>query len=584
MAMTKIVSDRIRAHLSFVYGESSADEIASRIETRMEAFRSQHPALQDSTRSFSERDAILITYGDQIREPGKPPLRTLDETLYELAGEVLNGVHILPFFPYSSDDGFSVIDYKEVDPALGDWSDVKRMGDHFQLMFDAVINHISRESAWFQGFLRGEEPYKDYFIVVDPDTDLSQVVRPRALPLLTPVETNEGVKYVWTTFSEDQIDLNYANPAVLLEVLDVLLFYVAHGARLIRLDAIGFMWKEIGASCLHLPQTHQLIQLMRAVLDGVAPGVLLITETNVPHQDNISYFGDGYNEAQMVYNFTLPPLTMHAFMTGDATHLTEWASTLAAPSDQTTFFNFMASHDGVGLRPLEGVLPPAEMEKMAERVLAHGGLVSYKTNTDGSQSPYELNVVYFDALNDPEADEPASLQVDRFMASQAILLSLMGTPGIYVHSFFGSRNWNEGVAETGRNRTINRRKFQRAELEAELADPDSIPHQVFVRYRELLRVRTAEPAFHPNGGQRVIDLHPALFAFVRRAPDHSSQVICIHNVSEDEVPVEVDLAELGVTPGQALVDLVSGERYQVDDKGRFRRVIRGCGVWWLRIK
>jgi len=580
--MTKSISNRIRAHLAFVYGETVADEIAPRIEARMEAFRTQYPTLQESIRSFSERDAILITYGDQIQEPDQAPLHTLDETLDELAGDVLNGVHILPFFPYSSDDGFSVIDYKQVNPAWGDWSDIERMGGHFHLMFDAVINHISRESAWFQAFLRGEEPYKDYFIVVDPDTDLSQVVRPRALPLLTPVETNEGVKYVWTTFSEDQIDLNYANPAVLLEVLDVLLFYVAHGARLIRLDAIGFMWKEIGTSCLHLPQTHQLIQLMRAVLDGVAPGVLLITETNVPHQDNISYFGDGYNEAQMVYNFTLPPLTMHAFMTGDATHLTEWAATLTTPSDQTTFFNFMASHDGVGLRPLEGILPPTEMEKMAERVLTNGGLVSYKTNTDGSQSPYELNIVYFDALNDPNADEPASLQVDRFMASQAILLSLMGTPGIYVHSFFGSRNWNEGVAQTGRNRTINRRKFQRAELEAELADPNSIAHQVFTRYRELLRVRTAEPAFHPNGGQQVIDLHPALFAFIRSAPDGGSQVLCIHNVSDDEVAVEIDLKALGLTPGQALVDLVGGERYEMDDEGRLTFVARPYAVLWLR--
>ncbi len=580
--MTKSIFDRVRAHLSFVYGEAIADEIAPKIAARMEAFRTRHPDLQSSTRAFSERDAILITYGDQIQEPDKAPLHTLDETLNALAGDVLSGVHILPFFPYSSDDGFSVIDYKQVNPALGDWSDIERMGDHFQLMFDAVINHISRHSAWFQAFLRGEEPYKDYFIVVDPDADLSQVVRPRALPLLTPVETSEGVKYVWTTFSEDQIDLNYANPAVLLEVLDVLLFYVARGARLIRLDAIGFMWKEIGTSCLHLPQTHQLIQLMRAVLDGVAPGVLLITETNVPHQDNISYFGDGYNEAQMVYNFTLPPLTMHAFMTGDATHLSKWAATLSTPSDQTTFFNFMASHDGVGLRPLEGVLPPAEREKMAERVLAHGGLVSYRTNSDGSQSPYELNVVYFDALNDPSADEPASVQVDRFMASQAILLSLVGTPGVYVHSFFGSRNWNEGVAETGRNRTINRRKFQRAELEAELADPDSIPHQVFTRYRELLRVRTAEPAFHPNGGQQVINLHPTLFAFVRSAPDGGSQVICIHNVSGDELSVEIDPAELGLTPGQTLVDLVSGERYQVDGEEPLNMIINAYAALWLR--
>jgi len=581
------ILERIRTHLTFVYGAATAEQIEGDLLQRIDAFAQQHPELRadaaPSTGRVSERDVVLITYGDQIQEPGKAPLQTLDETLSTLAGDVINSVHILPFYPYSSDDGFSVIDYRAVDPALGDWSDIAQMGQHFRLMFDAVINHISQHSEWFQGFLRGEEPYVGYFITADPAADLSRVVRPRTLPLLTPVETSQGVKHVWTTFSPDQIDINYENPALLLEVLDVLLFYIAHGARLIRLDAIGFMWKEIGTNCLHLPQTHHLIQFMRAVLDAVAPDVLLVTETNVPHVDNISYFGDGYNEAQMVYNFTLPPLTMHAFMTGDASHLTAWASTLATPSEQTTFFNFMASHDGTGLRPLEGILPPAEMEKMAASVLAHGGLVSYKNNSDGAQSPYELNIVYFDALSDPNADEPQSLQVDRFIASQAILLSLIGVPGIYVHSLFGSRNWNEGVAQTGRSRTINRRKFQRAELEAELADPDSIPHQVFQRYHQLLQARVNEPAFHPNGGQQVIDLHPALFSFIRSAPDGLSRVLCVHNVSGDEAQIKVDLKALGLPADSRMTDLVSGEAHGTDERGWLRDVVGPYSVLWLRV-
>src|SRR5690606_35016656 len=108
--------------------------------------------------------------------------------------------------------------------------------------------------------------------------------------------------------SADQVDLNFKNPAVLLATTRALLFYVEHGAKFIRLDAIAYLWKEIGTPCIHLPQTHQVIQLMRAVLDEVAPDVRLITETNVPHPDNISYFGAGTNEAQLVYNFALPPL------------------------------------------------------------------------------------------------------------------------------------------------------------------------------------------------------------------------------------------------------------------------------------
>ncbi len=354
------MNERIEKNLQAVYGDKITREIVQDLAPRLERFRAQHPELSgrrtDVGMPFSEKDVVLITYGDQIQEPGVAPLRTLDETLTGKIGELINSVHILPFYPFTSDDGFSVVDYKAVNPDLGDWDNVRQMGDHFRLMFDAVINHISQDSDWFQSYLRGEAPYSGYFISVDPSIDLSQVVRPRTSPLLTPFETADGVRHVWTTFSADQVDLDYADQNMLLEIVDVLLHYVSMGARLIRLDAIGFLWKETGTSCLHLPQAHEVIRFMRAMLDEVAPGVLLVTETNVPHADNVSYFGDGHDEAQMVYNFTLPPLTLHAFHTGDAIRLTSWAQTLETPSEQTAFFNFMASHDGTGLRPVEDLL------------------------------------------------------------------------------------------------------------------------------------------------------------------------------------------------------------------------------------
>ena len=577
--------ERIMDHLAFVYGPETAQQVGPQLMAQLDRFRERNPHLREKVlppeERLTERDAILITYGDQFQEPGKPPLQSLEEVLQERARDFLSGVHILPFFPYSSDDGFSVIDYKQVNPALGSWEDIHRIGRHFRLMFDAVINHISRESAWFQAFLRGEEPYRDFFIVVDPDTDLSSVVRPRTTPLLTPVETVEGIKYVWTTFSADQIDLNYANPQVLLAIIDVLLFYVEQGAELIRLDAVAFLWKEIGTSCIHLPQTHRIIQLFRAVLDDVAPGVLLITETNVPHRENVSYFGDGTNEAQMVYNFALPPLTLHTFRTGDASTLSAWAATLHTPSNQTTFFNFMASHDGIGLRPVEGILAPEEIQALVELALDHGGFVSYRANPDGSKSPYELNIVYFDAINDPHADEPQSVQVDRFLASQAILVGLMGVPGIYVHSLFGSRNWREGVELTGHYRTINRQKFQRRALEAELNDPDSLRHQVFTRYRRLLQARREEPAFHPNGAQHVLQGQPAFFAFVRVAPDGGSRVLCIQNVTGAEQPFWAGLGEFGFRPG-AVVDLLTGARWELTAQGELALTVPAYGVLWLR--
>ncbi|MCP4422569.1 MAG: sugar phosphorylase, partial [Chloroflexi bacterium] len=397
------MTDSILLHLSFLYGEAVGQQAYEKVQQMLALFRPQLP--EPETAVFSHHDTVLITYGDQLQAPDETPLQTLADFCKQTVNGRIQTIHLLPFYPYSSDDGFSVIDYQSVNPTLGDWPDLVTFGDHFQLMFDAVINHISVESDWFQEYLQGNPAYQDFFIEVDPTADLTAVFRPRALPLLTPFETSAGIRHIWTTFSPDQIDLNYANPAVFLAVLKTLLIYVTKGASILRLDAIGFMWKKIGTNCLNLPQTHRIIQLIRAILDEVAPQVAIITETNIPHKDNISYFGNGRNEAQMVYNFSLPPLTLHAFHTGNATRLSQWAATLELPSDRATFFNFCASHDGIGLTPVRGILSDAAIDAMAARVLALGGFVSYKANGDGSQAAYELNISYLNALGLPNVVE-----------------------------------------------------------------------------------------------------------------------------------------------------------------------------------
>ncbi|HET89837.1 MAG TPA: sugar phosphorylase, partial [Chloroflexi bacterium] len=533
---------------------------------------------------LTERDVVLITYADQVTEPGRPPLRTLAEVLETYIRGVVTGVHLLPFFPSSSDDGFSVMDYTMVDPDLGDWEDVERIGQGFRLMFDAVINHISAQSDWFQRFLASDPAFSDFFIVVEPgaatSTDLSRVVRPRALPLLTPVQTASGERLVWTTFSADQIDLNYAHPEVLLQVIETLLLYVEKGAEIIRLDAIAYLWKEIGTSCIHLEETHRVVKLLRAALDIAAPHVILITETNVPHAENVSYFGDGADEAQMVYQFPLPPLTLHAITTGDASRLSRWAAGLSTPSESTTFFNFLASHDGIGVRPAEGILTPAEMQALVERTVAHGGYVSCKTNPDGSESVYELNISYFDALSNPTGGEPLELQVRRFLASQAIMLSLAGVPGVYVHSLFGSRSDRSGVAQTGRRRTINRQKFQRDELAPALADPTSLRHRVFYPYLDLIRKRTTQRAFHPNGPQHVLDVHPALFVLLRTAPDGRTPVLCIINVSDAPQRSAFDARAVELS-GEHVTDIVSGATFPVEPGGNLTVEVAPYQVLWL---
>jgi len=559
------VYQQILEHLVHLYGVEVAQATLAGLQARMEKYASSlphsHPKARRELR-LSQSDVILITYGDQITQPGVPPLRTLGEFCAHHLSGLVNWLHILPFFPYSSDDGFAVIDYRRVNPTLGDWEDIQRLRKHFHLMFDAVINHVSAQSAWFQSFLQGEAQYERFFIVVEGEADLSQVVRPRPSPLLTPFLTPDGEKRLWTTFSADQIDLNYHHPEVLLEIVDILLFYVSQGAEMLRLDAIAYLWKEAGTPCIHLPQTHRVVRLLRLVLDAVAPHVLLITETNVPHAENLSYFGDGTDEAQLVYNFALPPLVLLAFHRHNARPLSQWAASLQLPSRQVTFLNFLASHDGIGLNPLRGLVAEDEIHFLVERTLANGGLVSYKSNPDGSHSPYELNINYFDALAEPGALESEEEQIKRFIAAQAIMLSLAGVPGIYFHSLFGSRGWPEGVQLTGQKRSINRQKLPRLALEHQLSDPTSLRSKIFTRYVQLLKARTSCPVFHPLAEQRVIDCGPAIFALERLAPHGGMSVLCLHNVSNRPQSVERRFSDL-LSTKKALLDLISGQQFGI---------------------
>lgn len=510
-----------RESLARIYGPEKAGDLADEMLRRFAPYEKIAPRQN----ALDQGDCILITYGDTLQEKGQPGLATLGRFLDRYVGDAIRNVHLLPMFPYTSDDGFSVVDYKQVDPALGDWQDVAALAGRRGLMFDAVINHVSRSSEWFRRFLDCEEPYRDFFIVEDPQADHSSVIRPRTTPLLTPFETREGTKYVWTTFSDDQIDLNYRCPEVLLRVLDVLLFYAANGARFIRLDAVGFMWKEPGTGCMHLPQTHELIKLMRKVLRHYAPGTRIITETNVPHKDNISYFGNG-DEADLVYQFPLPPLVMYTMLTGNAAHLRDWAAGLEAPPQGAAYFNFLSSHDGIGVRPVEGILSEAERQVLVDAAQRNGGVVSWKDNGDGTRSPYELNINYQDALAGPM--EPDEDRMAKFLAAESILLCLQGVPGLYIHSLLGSRNDYYGRAVSGIPRRINREKLDLPTLEVQL-EHNPLRSRIFRELCRMLRCRAAHPAFAPDAGQKVLPWGDNLFAVERSGG--GERVLCVVNVT-----------------------------------------------------
>ncbi|HDF7607747.1 sugar phosphorylase [Enterobacter hormaechei] len=525
--MKNNVNAKIKKLINHIYGESFSEAHLNVLLTKLEKVAFNITEKRKS--GWDEKDVVLITYADQFSSKGEKALPVFTRFYNEWLSRTFSHVHLLPFYPWSSDDGFSVIDYHEVAPETGTWRDVGELKQSASLMFDFVCNHMSAKSEWFANYLAQKPGYEDFFISVDPETDLSAVTRPRALPLLTPFTLHDGnVRHLWTTFSDDQIDLNFASPQVLIAMVDVLLHYLMEGARYIRLDAVGFMWKIPGTTCIHLEQTHCLIQLFRAITDAVAPGTVIITETNVPHKDNISYFGDGENEAQMVYQFSLPPLVLHAVHRQDVKALCRWAGSLALPSAHTTWFNFLASHDGIGLNPLRGILPESEILSLVEKLQQEGALVNWKNNPDGTRSPYEINVTYLDALSlrDSSDDE----RIARFILAHAVLLSFPGVPAVYIQSILGSRNDYEGVERLGYNRAINRKKYTAGQVDRELNNNKSIRYQIYSRLSELIAIRRGERAFHPDS-QAIFDAIGEHILKIVRVAENGERMTALFNFS-----------------------------------------------------
>lgn len=450
------------------------------------------------------------------------------DILKEKLADIISDVHLLPMFPYTSDDGFSVVDYYQIQERLGDWNDIAQLAHQNRLMFDFVVNHMSQSSEWFQNFLNNQSDFQEAFVEYDENFDVSKVVRPRVSPLFHDYQLDQDKKRVWTTFSEDQVDTNVRDPKMLARLTEVLLNYSALGATSIRLDAIGFMWKSSGTTCMHLPQTHEIVKLWRTLLDYFAPNTQIITETNVPHQENISYFGND-DEANQVYQFPLPPLVLHTFISGNAQKISDWAKTIHQVSAKATYFNFLASHDGIGLRPVENILSEKEINQMVAHVEENGGKVSMKTNTDGTQSVYEMNINYSEALKDIAHPEETP---QKMLAAHAILLSVIGVPAIYYHSIFGSKNDYQGLNDSGINRRINRQKLEKNQLYQEL-QTDAYRQRIYHGISELIKIRKNNSVFSPYNDQEILDLDTRLFA-VRRSSKAGS-IVSVVNISRELV-------------------------------------------------
>lgn len=509
-----------------IYGDTAAVWLP-KLEKRIQ---DAGKILKNRMTDSKEQYVILIAYPDQFY--GKEDKLVLFGRFAEryLDG-VFDTVHFLPFCPYSSDDGFSVIDYKRLNDGLGSWEDLRRLSGSFTLMYDFVCNHVSSRNDWFLKCLAGDEIYENYFIEMDPEENLSAVTRPRTTPLLTKFSTVNGERYYWTTFSADQIDLNYHNPAVFLEAADIFLTYLEQGGTWIRLDAIGFLWKEPGTSCMHHKNTHKIVKLFRSIMDEVCPDGRIVTETNVGHADNVKYFGNGYDESHMVYQFPLPMLVLYSFYKKEASVLSGWASRLSLPSDKTSFFNFLASHDGIGVNPIRDIVPEEEIDDLIVHLQEKAGaLVSYKENADGSKSVYEVNVSYFSALKEDYDFETAKC---RYLNAHGVLLGMKGDAAIYINSYLGVENDMESVSKTGMNRSINRKKIVYETLVKELEKKESQNAQIRKALEKLIRIRKNCDAFDTQAEQVVLKEQKELFSYLRIGKTET--VLCLHNFSDKEI-------------------------------------------------
>jgi hypothetical protein len=586
------VREDLLTRLRFLYGEAEAIQWLPELERILKVHCAHKPQEMieaeknfDPKERFTEKDMILITYGDLVQGEEHSPLATLCKFVDTHNLGAINTLHILPFFPYSSDRGFAVVDFQRVDPKLGTWQDIRRMGRGYSLMFDGVLNHSSSRSRMFREFCNGNPYYKKFFICYKSPEDLtreqrSKIFRPRTSDILTRFDTIEGPKWVWTTFSEDQVDLNFRNPAVLMRILEGLLFYVRQGADVIRLDAVTYIWAEPGTESVHLPETHEIVKILRDVMDVVAPGVALITETNVPHEDNVSYFGNGHDEAHMVYNFALPPLVLYTFYAEDATALSQWAQGMKNPSNVATFFNILDTHDGIGLMGVKGILSKEDIHVIIEKARDHGAYISNKMTEHRTEEPYEINITWWSAINRDDSDEDLGLQVKRYIASRSLSLVLQGVPGVYAHGAIGSSSDHELVKRTNHKRDVNRGVIDSKSVAEDIKRVNSKISRLRREGSKLNLARTRERAFHPHGEQKVLMVSPSVFVVFRTSPEGDQHILTMTNVTKRTARIEISLSDLNIQETRWF-DILA-EKDWIAEKDKISATLEPYDVMWLK--
>ena len=478
----------------------------------------------------SEKTTMVICYGDSIYSKNKKHLKTFQAFFNKKLNKFIDTIHFLPFYPSSSDSGFAVKDHYKIDSKFGNWLNIKNFSSKAHIMADMVINHASARGLWFKNFLKEKKPGKDYFLLINSKFNASKVVRPRDHKLLKEINIFKKKEYLWRTFSDDQIDLNFYNPKVLLRFIKIMLNLIKNGVTIFRLDAIAYLWKKSGTKCINLKQTHEIVKVLRIVSDSLSIKSIIVTETNLPEKENLSYFGNN-DESNWIYNFTLPPLLIYSLLFENGTYLNAWCKKLPQTKKGNSYLNFIASHDGIGMRPLEGIINNQSIKKLLLRLKKNGSKFSYRKVNNNKKKVYESNITVFDALKVSDKDKKGLYNFQRYIAAHAIMFSFEGVPAIYFNSLFGKSNDEARYVITGNNRDVNRFKWNELNILKKIKSNSSKEYYIFETLKYLLKIRKNQKAFHPNAHRTNINLGNNFFCIKRVSLDKKQTILCITNLT-----------------------------------------------------
>ena len=530
--LSQLDQKKIKSKLKYIYKNiKTTKEIDSFHKEIINIIKTFNKKNIQKKKNVNEKTSVLICYGDSIFDiTQKNSIKVFQNFYQKKLSRFFNTVHFLPFYPSSSDSGFAVKDHYKIDSKIGNWSDISKFAKKNDIMADIVINHASARGLWFRNFLRKKKPGKDYFFTIDSNFNTSKVVRPRDHNLLKRINIFRKAEYLWRTFSPDQIDLNFKNPSVLLRFIKILINLVNHGVTIFRLDAIAYLWKEDKTKCINLKQTHEIVKLFRLICNSLKVQTLIVTETNLPQKENISYLGNN-DEANWIYNFPLPPLLIHAFLFENSLYLNKWSKNLPSLKLGNSYLNFLASHDGIGMRPIEGLLKGKNVNDLLKRLKKNGAKFSFRKIQNKSRKIYEANITIFNALKKTNFDKKGNYFFERYISSHAVMIAFEGVPAIYFNSLFGTSNDEAKYIITGNKRDLNRYRWNKKVILNNLNNNKSKQSIFYKSITKLLNIRKKQKAFHPNAFRYNMEVNSKIFCFKRVSIDKKQTIVCLTNLS-----------------------------------------------------